>query len=163
MIVTPARAALGSIGRRRAVIAARGVVLATLVAGCAAPPSDHLAVADLLALDRLIGAWDWHHREVVDGVERDERERWTLDRGADWTQLVGRYQRTVVFTATDGVPFTCAQAPRYRLASTVELAIHATPGGAVITLESGPEMLCRVATATLVHTGGDTADGMVSA
>lgn len=38
--------------------------------------------------------------------------------------------------------------------SCISNVIRATPGGAVITMESGPGNLCRVSTATLVHTGG---------
>ena len=110
----------------------RAALAAIAVTACTPPPREHLAAADLLALDEMIGTWAWQHRETVDGVERDERERWTIDRGADWTALGGHYQRTVAFTATDGVPFTCAQAPRYQLASTIQLAIHATPGGAIV-------------------------------
>jgi len=104
---------------------------------CAAPPpSAGVTIADATATRAMAGTWQWRFTITRDGVRTDEDERWELAPTADWLTLAGRYQRTVVATAIDGVPFPCLQQPSYQLASTVAVTVTAAPGGARI-VETG--------------------------
>jgi hypothetical protein len=106
---------------------------ALALAGCAAPPpAAGVTIADATMTRAMAGAWEWRHSTTAGGVRTDERERWELAPTADWLTLAGHYQRTVVVTAVDGVPFPCLQRPRYSLASTVAVTVTAAPGGAQI-------------------------------
>lgn len=109
-------------------------LLAAALAGCAAPPpASGVTIADATATRAMAGAWEWRLTTTADGVRTDEHERWELAPSADWLTLTGRYQRTVVATATDGLPFPCLQRPTYALASTVAVTVTAAPGGAHVT------------------------------
>lgn len=112
---------------------ALGAALAA-VAACAAPHDpDALGLDDIVDLRELSGTWAWQHASTVDGVHRLELERWRFWPQEPWPHLGGRYQRTVELTAIDGAPFTCVQTARYRLASTIELAVAPAADGAIIT------------------------------
>lgn len=111
----------------------RLALAAAVAAGCATPPpADGVTIADAAFTRDLRGGWHWQHTTRVDDVRTDEREAWELAPTADWLTLRGRYRRVVEVTALDGVPFTCAQAPSYRLASEVDVVVTATAGGARI-------------------------------
>jgi hypothetical protein len=92
-----------------------------------------LTLSDIADLRDLTGTWAWQHGSDVDGVHRHEDERWSFTADLPWPEVRGQYQRTVELTATDGVPFTCAQATRYRLASSVAVAVTPAAGGATLT------------------------------
>ncbi|MBK9032744.1 MAG: hypothetical protein IPL61_15990 [Myxococcales bacterium] len=113
---------------------ARAAALALALTACAAPAADppRITIDDAIATRSLAGTWTWALTTTADGTTRTERERWDLAITGDWLRLAGRYQRTVDVRAVDGVPFTCVQAPSYRLASTVDVTVAAAPGGAVI-------------------------------
>ncbi|MEZ4401865.1 MAG: hypothetical protein R3B06_17685 [Kofleriaceae bacterium] len=100
--------------RRRAAAAA---VAAVGVACVAPPPPTGLTIERALATAGLAGTWTWTLTTQADGVTITERERWELVPAATWPAVAGTAHREVEVVADDGVPFTCAQRPRYTLAA----------------------------------------------
>lgn len=102
-----------------------------------APSGKAADTRDAIALSGLAGTWTWQLTSTSDGVAITERERWHLrpDPTATGRSLraVGAYEREVVFVATDGVPFTCAQDTTYRQRTRYEVVAELADGAITIT------------------------------
>jgi hypothetical protein len=123
-----------SVDRRRSATSA----LILLFAGCggAAPPAPPPPPPPPSPLELAAGSFEWSHETEESGVRRLENEHWLLARAGE--QLRGEYRREVVFESTDGLPFSCNQAPSYRLRSAYELEGFLDPdGGALVLVETG--------------------------
>ena len=119
----------------RGIIVAALVAIAAATAACAPPtptPPGALTLPDLYAANALAGEWTWGHDELEDGTARTEVERWRFTATADRRVLDGNYQRRVEIRALDGVPFVCAQRPRYALHAEHTVVAHIVGGGARI-------------------------------
>ncbi|MCE9580029.1 MAG: hypothetical protein K8W52_43335 [Deltaproteobacteria bacterium] len=101
-----------------------------------APTGNPAKLDDAMTLADLGGTWAWEHTSLVDGAQVTERERWHLE--ADPTapgpalHAHGAYDREVVVTATDGVPFSCAQDTTYRQRARYDVVVEIADGAIAI-------------------------------